>query len=162
MSAGLKDLGKHEKGIYLLIMKNHGVDRSIVVGGIGTFMIPSQRRYVYIGSAMGGLYHRLKRHLSDTKKVHWHVDYLLEHLSIIAFCYAITTRRLECDLSGEFHAHPGEKFDPLHGVGNSDCKRCPAHAYAVPSRLSMERLQAIVSSSFRTLELKPRFLHIRR
>ncbi len=35
--------------------------------------------YVYIGSAMNSLESRLNRHLSDDKKLHWHVDYLLKH-----------------------------------------------------------------------------------
>jgi Domain of unknown function DUF123 len=33
--------------------------------------------YVYTGSAMGGLRARLLRHLSDTKKMRWHIDYFL-------------------------------------------------------------------------------------
>ena len=34
--------------------------------------------YVYIGSAMNSLVPRLNRHLSDEKKMHWHIDYLLK------------------------------------------------------------------------------------
>lgn len=35
--------------------------------------------YVYIGSAMNSLVPRIKRHLSDDKKMHWHIDYLLKN-----------------------------------------------------------------------------------
>lgn len=32
---------------------------------------------LYIESAMNSLKSHLKRHLSDDKKLHWHIDYLL-------------------------------------------------------------------------------------
>ena len=38
--------------------------------------------YVYVGSALNSLESRLNRHLSDEKKLHWHIDYLLKNANI--------------------------------------------------------------------------------
>ena len=55
--------------------------------------------YVYIGSAMNSLEARLSRHLSDSKKLHWHVDYLLkdDNCKIIDIIYNID-KKVECDI----------------------------------------------------------------
>ena len=33
--------------------------------------------YIYTGSAKKNIDSRIKRHLSNSKKLHWHIDYLL-------------------------------------------------------------------------------------
>ena len=75
--------------------------------------------YVYIGSAMNSLVPRLNRHLSDEKKMHWHIDYLLKspdcHIRDILF--NISEERIECDLA-EFISKDG---DEIPGFGCSDC-----------------------------------------
>jgi Uri superfamily endonuclease len=48
----------------------------IRVGRLGEFLFPAGR-YVYTGSARRGLEARIRRHLSSTKRLHWHIDYLL-------------------------------------------------------------------------------------
>ena len=40
--------------------------------------------YIYTGSAQRNLSQRLRRHSSRHKKMHWHIDYLLEHATISA------------------------------------------------------------------------------
>ena len=56
--------------------------------------------YVYVGSAMNSLESRLNRHLSDSKKLHWHLDYLLkdDNSKIIDIIYNID-KKVECDIS---------------------------------------------------------------
>ena len=63
------------KGSYCLII-NVEKDTKIKIGkklGIINF---KKGCYVYVGSAMNSLESRVKRHLSDNKKKHWHIDYL--------------------------------------------------------------------------------------
>lgn len=80
--------------------------------------------YVYIGSAMNSLVPRLNRHLSDEKKMHWHIDYLLKspdcHIRDILF--NISEERIECDLA-ESISKDGEE---IPGFGCSDCT-CSSH-----------------------------------
>lgn len=56
--------------------------------------------YVYIGSAMNNLESRVKRHLSKSKKLHWHIDYLLKHSQIVEVIYNLD-KKVECNLSKE-------------------------------------------------------------
>ena len=80
--------------------------------------------YVYIGSAMNSLVPRLNRHLSDEKKMHWHIDYLLKspdcHIRDILF--NISDKKIECDLA-ESISKDGEE---IPGFGCSDCS-CSSH-----------------------------------
>ncbi|MGZ8216472.1 GNAT family N-acetyltransferase [Methylomagnum sp.] len=48
----------------------------VQVGRLGAFDFPAGR-YVYTGSAKRHPEARLARHLSATKRLHWHIDYLL-------------------------------------------------------------------------------------
>ena len=73
------------------------------------------------------LINRVKRHIlpSEKKKIHWHIDYLLEHeLSYIHKIYLYpSSQRLECILAQELFIRSDgfiEKF------GCSDCK-CESH-----------------------------------
>lgn len=81
--------------------------------------------YVYVGSAMNSLEARLNRHLSDNKKLHWHVDYLLkdDNCKIIDIIYNID-KKVECDISQYLKT---EAFG-IKNFGCSDC-RCDSHLY---------------------------------
>ena len=46
------------------------------VGRLGSFGFPAGL-YSYTGSALRNFEARVSRHLSNTKKMHWHIDYLL-------------------------------------------------------------------------------------
>lgn len=48
----------------------------LTVGRLGERVFPPGR-YIYTGSAKRNLEARLRRHLSATKRLHWHIDYLL-------------------------------------------------------------------------------------
>ena len=80
--------------------------------------------YVYIGSAMNSLVARINRHLSDDKKLHWHIDYLLENKSseIRDILFNISDKRIECDLASTI-AENGEEVPKF---GCSDCN-CNSH-----------------------------------
>ena len=80
--------------------------------------------YVYVGSAMNSLESRIKRHLSDDKKLHWHVDYLLKKAEIEDVIYNESTRKIECDLS----QYLASKTYGIAGFGCTDCE-CESHLY---------------------------------
>lgn len=80
--------------------------------------------YVYVGSALNSLESRLKRHLSDDKKMHWHVDYLLKKGKIRDIIYNESTRKIECELS----EYISRKAEGIKDFGCSDCD-CESHLY---------------------------------
>jgi Uri superfamily endonuclease len=60
---------------YQLLIRVEG-DQRVRVGRLGTFTFPAGQ-YVYTGSARRALDARVARHLSRTKRLRWHIDYLL-------------------------------------------------------------------------------------
>src|SRR5438445_7719226 len=96
----------------------------VKVGRLGIFLFPAGR-YVYTGSALGGLARRLNRHQQRKKTLHWHIDYLLRHARIEEIEPLPTTERLECALNARSLERPGARV-VVKGFGSSDC-RCPAH-----------------------------------
>lgn len=82
--------------------------------------------YVYVGSAMNSLESRVKRHLSEEKKLHWHIDYLLKNKNteITEVIYNISAEKIECELS----QYISKKTRGIEGFGCSDCK-CESHLY---------------------------------
>ena len=112
------------KGTYcLLIQLKH--DSKITIGKLGEIEFKNGY-YVYVGSALNSLEGRIKRHLRDDKKLHWHVDYLLadENAEIVDVVFTIDDRKWECDLASQI-AENGSKID---GFGCSDCK-CDSHLF---------------------------------
>ncbi len=115
-----------KRGVYQLLIKLDR-DKTIPVGKLGVFDFP-RGYYIYTGSAMGGLEARVARHLSNVKRFHWHIDYLLEQSEIIR--YAIK----ECSADGPreecaVHAATLEMdgaTELIKGFGSSDC-RCRSH-----------------------------------
>lgn len=85
--------------------------------------------YVYVGSAMNSLPARIRRHLSDEKKLHWHIDYLLKNAKITDVIYNESSKKIECELSKCLE----EKADGIKGFGCSDCM-CESHLYYYKNR----------------------------
>ena len=118
------------RGTYLLWIR---LDQPapITVGRLGTFPFPAGW-YAYAGSALGpgGLEARLARHLQARrgrakKRLHWHIDYLLQHAHVAQVWQIISPARLECAWASAIRALPGAET-PVPGFGASDC-RCSAH-----------------------------------
>lgn len=114
------------KGCYCLIII---LDESeeIKIGKLGKIRF-EKGHYVYVGSAMRSLEARLKRHLSDEKKLHWHVDYLLKSCEITDIIYN-ENKKVECELSQYLSA----KAEFIKGFGCSDCD-CESHLYYFKNR----------------------------
>lgn len=108
----------------------------------------------------GGLRARVERHLSDRKKIHWHIDYLLmargmrgegkgkgnesgrgERAAVVRKVFVLPTcEREECKAAN----HLGEKLAVVPKLGSSDC-RCSGHLYF--SRRKNDVIEAIHSYS---------------
>ena len=120
------------KGSYILVIflsKNVKIE----IGALGALSF-SKGYYLYVGSAMGNigsstLENRVKRHLSDSanKKVHWHIDYLLnDELFFITKLYIVPSlTRLECVIARDIQ----EVSDSLiKDFGSTDCS-CKSHLF---------------------------------
>lgn len=114
-----------DKGNYCLII-NMKKNSTIEIGAKGNLFF-KKGYYVYVGSALGSLSKRVKRHLSNDKKKHWHVDYLLlnKNTEIKQVIYTYCTKKIECDIS-----HNINKNTPnyIKSFGCTDCN-CDSHLY---------------------------------
>ncbi len=126
-----------EKGTYVLIID---LDReaTIAVGKLGRFAFPTGY-YVYVGSAHGGLFQRVRRHVSKDKKLRWHIDYLLEVAIVVEVWYTLDDERLECQWASTAKEMPKAQII-TPGFGSSDC-RCPSHLIYFPRLPSFELFQ---------------------
>jgi len=111
------------RGAYQLLIRLDR-DETITIGKLGTFRFPAGC-YIYTGSAMNGIEARVRRHLSNQKRFHWHVDYLLERGRVIRYAIREGSTRQECEMNARTLAMPGASV-PVTGFGSSDC-RCLSH-----------------------------------
>ena len=116
------------KGSYCLII-NQENDSEIEIGKRLRKINFDKGHYVYVGSAMNSLEARLNRHLSDEKKIHWHVDYLLKQTEITDIIYNESTRKIECELS----QYLSTKTNGIKDFGCPDCD-CESHLYYFKNR----------------------------
>lgn len=97
---------------------------TLQVGRLGVFTFPAGR-YIYTGSAMGGLQGRIARHLRAKKRLHWHIDYLLQSARVQEVHFTPTRERIECALNQQVMQEAGAQVI-VPGFGSSDC-RCVTH-----------------------------------
>ena len=96
-------------------------DSEIIVGKLGKFVFP-KGIYIYTGSAKSNIDKRISRHKSKTKKMHWHIDYVLVSPS----CKIISIEKSELPECRLNQTVEGEIIVP--GFGSSDCKnKCQSH-----------------------------------
>ncbi len=91
--------------------------------------------YVYVGSARGpgGLRARLRRHMKREKSLHWHIDYITQHITPHQIVYTLGTTAMECRWVQGLLSVPGTTV-PLPNLGNGDCTMgCPAHFLHLPT-----------------------------
>jgi Uri superfamily endonuclease len=108
------------KGSYILLIKLKE-NKIIKIGKLGKLFF-KKGFYVYVGSSMNNLEKCISRHLNKDKKIHWHIDYLLEKAEILEVCLKENTIKEECKLANIFK----EKLEKVPGFGCSDCK-CDSH-----------------------------------
>lgn len=124
------------KGSYILII-HLNLDTTIRVGALGELDFKAGY-YAYTGSALNSLETRISRHLSDAKKIFWHVDYLLQLGNVINVWTVISNKRLECRSA----AYYASLTASVKGFGSSDC-RCRSHLFFSREK---EQLQDIAKS----------------
>ncbi len=116
-------------GTYALVIAL-GIGLRLRVGRLGVAYLPSGY-YVYVGSALGGLSGRLRRHLALDKQLHWHIDYLLREAAVAQVWYAFGHLRLECAWNAIVTGLPGAESS-IPRFGSSDC-RCSSHLTYFPA-----------------------------
>lgn len=110
------------KGIYALLIRQPS-EIELEVGSLGKVQF-LEGGYAYIGSALGGLEGRIKRHLGDEKKIYWHIDYFLEKATVQKVVYGLTEEEKECEIAKRV----SEYLDSIEGFGSSDCN-CNSHLF---------------------------------
>ena len=110
------------KGAYILVLylPHHG---HVGIGRLNDIFF-KRGFYAYVGSAMGGLEARLKRHLQKRKKTHWHIDYFLRAAEIIDVVIIETNIRIECSVASFL----GKSYPAIRKFGATDCK-CNGHLF---------------------------------
>ena len=144
-------MAKAEPGTYALLLKLDKQER-IAVGKLGAFDFPAGY-YLYVGSALGpgGLRARLARHRRSresssqsnsgqtSKKLHWHIDYLLQRAQLVEVWSVASEERLECKWGEVARGLSGAQV-LVGGFGSSDC-RCPAHLIYFSARPDREQFE---------------------
>lgn len=110
------------KGSYILVI-DLAKSVSLEVGRLGTCQVPAGL-YLYCGSAMNGLEGRIRRHLRQTRKLHWHIDYLTSAAKVTEVWWLVSEERWECRWAEAIAGMGGEIV--ARGFGSSDC-RCSTH-----------------------------------
>jgi len=114
--------------------------------------------WVYVGSAQGtgstNLSNRLQRHFRKVKKIHWHIDHLLNaDVDLIDAIWATTQENRECEIATRLMKSDLFEWGPF-GFGAGDCKNsCKSHL------LWYKKGKGLVNSIegfFKDLGLKPK------
>ena len=118
-------------GSYILIVHLQEVV-TIEPGSLGKHLF-SAGYYAYVGSAMGGLKPRLRRHFSKDKIPRWHIDYLTKKAAISSIIVLESTLRVECSIAKALEP----QFASVAGFGCSDCD-CSSHLFFTPREEEMK------------------------
>ncbi|MFC1848424.1 DUF123 domain-containing protein [Chloroflexota bacterium] len=125
------------KGTYALVVALDK-DTDIDVGRLSTVSFPSGY-YVYVGSALGGLLPRVRRHIAGGNRTHWHIDYLRRQARVVEVWYTVSGERLECSWY-EAAAKMPHAVVPVAGFGSSGCS-CHSHLVHFNSMPSPEQFR---------------------
>lgn len=118
-------------GTYVLALELPS-SADVAVGARGVISFKAGA-YAYVGSAMNGLRQRVARHLRSEKKMHWHIDYLLQEARVAKVWHTVGQRR-ECELAAALAA----RFDAVDRFGCSDCS-CRSHLFRAGSDAALSR-----------------------
>jgi len=136
---------KSGPGTYILVIALRR-DTHIRVGSLGVLRFAGGF-YYYVGSALGGLYARLARHLCRGKCLHWHIDYLLQHAHVKEIWYHLSPDRHECSWAHALSKMPG--IVPFVArFGASDCA-CRTHLFYSQSPPNVRAFQTLLADDTR-------------
>ncbi len=129
-----------------MIIRSTGCDQ-IRIGKRGLLSV-NPGWYLYVGSALGpgGVQARVLRHLRGSKKLHWHIDFLLasEALHVEEVWWTHSHDRCECQWGKSLKMLGTEVL--ISRFGASDCK-CLAHLFYAFKLLSHDDLLATLEGS---------------
>ena len=120
-------MARAARGSYVLLIRLPRAT-TIPVGRLGEIHFRAGT-YAYVGSAMGGLRGRLRRHLRLQKRRRWHVDYVLEHARVMAIVTCEAEERAECAVARSLAG----RYETIPGFGASDCS-CRGHLFRTTGR----------------------------
>jgi Uri superfamily endonuclease len=132
---------KSEPGTYALILRSRS--RTTIQVGSRRQIDLEPGFYVYVGSAFGpgGVLARVARHVRETKRKHWHIDYLRDHLEPLEAWFSHEAARLEHRWARALARGMG--LLPVQGIGCSDCS-CQSHLFHTRTAPAFARFRAIV------------------
>lgn len=139
-------------GTYILVIAL-AEEHAIRVGSLGILSF-QEGSYLYVGSALGGWRARLARHLRQEKRLHWHIDYLLQAGQIRQIWVHVGPERRECQWA--------ETLGRMAGIcpfwapfGASDCA-CRTHLFYSETPPSLAAFKAQVGEvSLSMIPLSP-------
>jgi Uri superfamily endonuclease len=125
------------KGSYALVLRLDG-EAEAVVGKLATHrFLPGY--YLYLGSALGGIHSRVRRHVAGGRRLHWHIDYLRQLADVVEVWYMVSSQSLECRWYRAAAGMP-EAQVAVAGFGSSGC-RCASHLLYFASAPSFEEFR---------------------
>ena len=139
------------KGSYVLIIWL-SEQQTLTIGNMTDIRFP-RGCYAYVGSARGGVKSRVSRHLNRNKKLHWHIDYLLQKASITDIIIGETDDRIECAIAQAL----SPKFYSIPGFGCSDC-HCPSHLFFATEE---RQLKSAITATLELLAIPPKLMGVR-
>jgi Uri superfamily endonuclease len=134
------------KGSYILLIKLPEA-QTMNIGSLSDICFP-QGYYAYVGSALSGIEVRLRHHLNQSKRQHWHIDYLLPKASITDIIIGESEDRVECAIARALSA----QFDCIPGFGSSDCS-CSSHLFFATNERQMK---SAIIKTLESLSIWPR------
>jgi len=139
-----------DRGSYLLLLRLRK-KKTIEVGKLKRLNF-SPGYYLYVGSAMGHLTARMKRHGRKHQHGHWHIDYLTQAADTVLPIPVRASQRLECEIAKSLSNLVGQGPP---GFGSSDCK-CLTHLFWSPENPLHTRAFHRLLQSFRMRPPPPR------
>ncbi|MFC1864388.1 DUF123 domain-containing protein [Chloroflexota bacterium] len=134
------------KGSYILLIKLPE-EETISTGSLQSIHF-HRGYYAYVGSAMNGFKARLNRHLKKNKKLHWHIDYLLQKASLTSIVLCESEHRTECTIAQALKC----QFDSIPSFGASDC-HCASHLFFATNG---SKMKSIIIATLASLGMQPR------
>ncbi len=134
-------------GIYILEIENK-VDFQLLTKRFDVILL-KKGFYYYVGSAQKNLQSRIKRHISKSKKIHWHIDNITTqkqtNISRI-FIIPEANKKEECITVKLMFSRFKLQF-PVRNFGNSDCNSCIAHLLFSKKRISYSHFSDLYHST---------------
>ncbi len=138
----------HGNGTYALVLHLES-EHTLAVGKLAIVSFPPGY-YLYVGSALGGLFHRVKRHVNGGNKLHWHIDYLRQVADVVEVWYLVSDERLECKWFRAARNMEAARV-LVNGFGASDCG-CESHLVYFAAAPSFEEFERRLSDEGLSLQ----------